>query len=132
MLVVLAVAGCGRSTGHVTGQVTYKGQPLPSGTVLFHGPDGATGHSAIWPDGRYEVRDVPVGPWKITVQSHGRLPQGFARGALRDPDFKMSPREALKVLQHVGIPKKLADPAQSGLAYTVKAGKQRYDIALTP
>jgi hypothetical protein len=131
VLVVLAVAGCGRSTGHVTGKVTYKGQPLPSGTVLFHGPDGPTGHSVIGPDGRYEVRDVPVGACKITVQSHSHVPHGMFRGALRDPDFKM-PREVPRELRYVPIPKKYEDPAHSGLAHTVKAGKQTYDLALTP
>src|SRR5262249_58581110 len=48
----LLLAGCG-SAASVSGTVTLKGQPLPSGTVLFHGADGRVEHALITEKGKY-------------------------------------------------------------------------------
>jgi len=105
MLVVLAgalaVAGCGRSSGTVTGTVTYKGKALKGGSVVFIPPAGgqaATVSAQIGEDGTFTAEKVPVGDVKVTVDTSYLKP---ARG-----------------------------PAQTPLKYSVKGGSQKYDIPL--
>lgn len=45
----LSATGCGNSSGlcPVSGEVTLKGQPLASGTVVFEGSNGARGGATI-------------------------------------------------------------------------------------
>jgi hypothetical protein len=131
LVATLAVTGCGSGVGSVTGKVTYGGQPLPSGTVIFHAPDGRTGHSAIGQDGSYEIRDVPVGTVRVSVQSHSRIPDGLSKAAMRDPDFK-APKTLPQGLRLVNIPQRYGNPSRSGLRYAVISGRQTYDITLEP
>jgi hypothetical protein len=49
------------------GVVTYKGQPLPLGWIIFHSKDGREFAGAISPDGRYTVAELPLGPAQVTV-----------------------------------------------------------------
>lgn len=63
-LTLLAVfaAGCGRSDGMhaVTGRVTFDGQPVESGEIIFRSPDGSEGSAAgKITDGRYSLRSTP-------------------------------------------------------------------------
>ena len=62
MLLILASTGCGTSepnTFHVSGQVTFNGQPVPAGTILFQ-PDSSKGTKgqaglAIIRDGQFDT-----------------------------------------------------------------------------
>ncbi|MEW4564553.1 hypothetical protein AB1K70_18575 [Bremerella sp. JC770] len=62
LLLILAAAGCNAAqsdTFHVSGQVTFDGQPVPAGTILFQ-PDKAQGASgpaglAIIRDGQFDT-----------------------------------------------------------------------------
>src|SRR5947209_7701641 len=61
----------------VTGKVTYKGEPVPYGVVLFYrhgiGRDAKAGLMApaasatLSGDGKYEVDNAPVGPVMVCV-----------------------------------------------------------------
>ncbi len=55
---LLSLAGCGSGDTvrkfHVSGNVTFKGSPVPSGTIIFD-PDRASGNSA--PQGVAEIID---------------------------------------------------------------------------
>src|SRR5215467_4002073 len=73
----LAIVGCGASTASVSGTVKFQGQPLPSGTVLFHGADGQVEHALITEGGRYIITNAPLGPVRITVRSHPPAPLGM-------------------------------------------------------
>jgi hypothetical protein len=69
---VVGLLGCGGSERHVSGKVTFKGQPIPAGTVYIQ-PDISKGNSgvsgsAIIKDGHYN-----------TASSGG---QGAASGAV--------------------------------------------------
>lgn len=58
-LLALFVAGCGRSDGRypVTGSVTFGGQPVESGEIIFRATDGAKASDAgKIVDGRYTLR----------------------------------------------------------------------------
>ena len=60
---------CG-SSGTVSGKVTYNGQAVPGGVVVFVA-DGTRGtmSATIGEDGSYRVENVPSGPVKIAVKT---------------------------------------------------------------
>src|SRR5260370_42605851 len=71
-LLVLTILGCtdgSRSTGTVTGTVSYQGKPLPSGKVSFFGPNDQVASAFIADDGSYEANKVPVGDVKVAVST---------------------------------------------------------------
>jgi hypothetical protein len=114
--------------GHVTGKVLYQDKPLPSGTVLFVGPDGSRrGFSPIAPDGTYRIENVPVGLVKIAVVSEPRVPPGLMK--VSGPGS--SPSDPTKN-DYVPIPARYMDAEQSGLTCSVEAGRQTRDLILKP
>jgi len=50
----LSLVGCGKGGSHVSGNVTFKGQPVPQGSVTIL-PDAKAGNSG--PTGYAEIRD---------------------------------------------------------------------------
>jgi hypothetical protein len=68
--------GCGSGGYRVSGNVKFKGQPVPSGKIYFHpdtakGNSGATGYADIR-NGQYDTsrggRNAPGGPMIIALQ----------------------------------------------------------------
>lgn len=55
--VVLALGGCGSKlkTAPVQGKISYKGKPVPNGTITFIPADGPTATGEIQPDGFYTL-----------------------------------------------------------------------------
>jgi hypothetical protein len=94
--ILMLVAGCGATTGSVSGTVTMDGVKVPSGTVSFVSP-GKVCQAEIR-DGRYEVEGVPVGPAVVTVV---RL----------DPN-QPDPYDALNKVRKEMTARKVADPKQ--------------------
>ena len=141
MLVVLAgalaVAGCGRSSGTVTGTVTYKGKALKGGSVVFIPPAGgqaATVSAQIGEDGTFTAEKVPVGDVKVTVDTsylkpppRTNTPMQYQAPAGHENPNKPSANTGAN---YVPIPEKYAEPAQTPLKYSVKGGSQKYDIPL--
>jgi hypothetical protein len=128
LLLVLLGTGCSPHLGCVSGTVLYNNQPLPSGTVLFVGPDGSRrGFSPIAADGTYRVEKVPVGAVKIAVVSEPRVPPGL----MKPPGPGAQPPDR-KANDHVLIPARYNDPEHSGLTCTVEGGRQTQDILLQP
>jgi hypothetical protein len=150
----LAPLGCGGGTGTVTGKVTYNGEPLPSGTVVFWNTDGkGTKEAEIQADGSYTIEQMPAGPAKVAVMTPhggavagggmggppGRGPGGGPPQSMVPPADKIPPGvdpgkmygsgkpEAKK---SVKIPDSYADPQKSGLTYTVTRGPQEWNIPL--
>ncbi|EAQ80809.1 hypothetical protein [Blastopirellula marina] len=85
----IMLAGCGGSTSmpHLSGKVTYDGQPVPAGTIMF-APDTQAGNSgpgslAVIRNGEYDTREslgVASGPHVVRIE-------GFDAVATRDnPD----------------------------------------------
>ena len=131
------VAGCGPSTGNVSGKVLYKGAPLNGGVVTFAGEDGKNPQIAqIAEDGSYSVEKIPVGPVKITVATKSSVKQGKQPRKNLPPTNVTPPpgyipqdaSDGGKPL--VEIPAKYSDSEKSGLTYTVTSGSQSYDIKL--
>jgi hypothetical protein len=131
----LLLAGCS-STGTVSGTVSYKGKPVPAGSVLFvpaHGP----AVTAVIDDGKYTAEKVAAGPAKIAVTSFSlEAPAGFVQH-MQPPKDAPIPPEARKALEAgaqikkgIKVPEDYADPDKSGLTYTVTGGAQTHDIDL--
>jgi hypothetical protein len=128
VLLILTVTGCGPRQGQVMGKVLYQGKPLPSGTVLFVGTEGSRrGLSPIGPDGTYRIENVPVGPVKIAVVSAPRVPPGLMNASGPGPQPADPPKN-----DYVPIPARYQDAEQSGLTYTVEAGRHTWDLLLKP
>ncbi|MBO0697846.1 MAG: carboxypeptidase regulatory-like domain-containing protein [Zavarzinella sp.] len=114
LAVVLAVAGCGGSTGRVSGVVTLDGQPLEGATVSFSPVSaGEVGGSTGKTDakGRYTLRTVlgdspgaAVGKHKVTISLYRENPN--------------NPDQAGKEL----VPPRYSDPARTELTFDVPAG----------
>jgi len=132
--VLMVLAGCGEPTASVSGTVKFKDQPLPSGTVLFHGPDGRVEHAVIGEGGKYALANAPLGPVRIAVKSHAAQPTGMPGAGKPPPGAKdHAPAQGEKRDgRYVPIPPRYADPETSGLSHTVRTGSQTHDIDLRP
>jgi hypothetical protein len=127
-LLLTAATGCSRSTGTVSGQVTFRGDPVPAGTVAFVDADGQTVSGSIQ-NGAYSVGKVPTGPCTILVVA-APPPRGMWNpekneivGGSADRD---QPRQAM------ALPARYNDPRESDLHHEVTSGDQTYDIRLNP
>jgi hypothetical protein len=124
LLLAVVAAGCGRSTGNVSGTVKFLGKPLTAGTITFYDKDNRTASSAISPTGTYEVTQVGSGPVKVAVALPLAIPfagPGGGDSLLTTPQGKGP-----------AVPPRYFDPAQSGLGFEVVAGNQTHDFDLQP
>ncbi|QDV39309.1 hypothetical protein [Tautonia plasticadhaerens] len=69
----LTVAGLAPAT-EVAGIVTFGGEPLATGRVIFHLDDGEFVGSKVR-DGKYSVSRVPAGQWRITIEGESIPPR---------------------------------------------------------
>jgi hypothetical protein len=107
-------------TSTVRGKVTYKGQRLSAGIVLFVPvqSDQSKGYSgAIQPDGTYRVQNVPVGESRVMIET--------------DPPAKPKGAKKGEASKYVPIPPKYADLKTTPLRLDVKLGEQEHNIKLT-
>jgi len=138
-LLTLVAAGCGTSTGTVSGKVTYKGNPVTGGNITFIPPPGhATVSVPINEDGTYTAEKVPTVNMKVCVETDSLRPNkggggGAApkysppAGATAPPGYLSGPA---KKGVYVQIPPKYAQPDSTDLSYTVKSGKQEFNAQL--
>jgi len=130
-LLAIALAGCGASTGSVTGKVTLNGEVVNGGTVTFIGSDQKVVTAPISAEGEYTIPKLPPGAAKIGVMPLPTMPKGkgmdmmdpskMGGGAEKPSEPPPKPRP---------IPKRYQDPEKSGLTYTVTKGSQEHDIKL--
>jgi hypothetical protein len=134
----LALVGCGKGTGAVTGKVTYGKTVLHSGKVAFFDSANNVQTAPIQSDGTYTVTGVAPGPAKVTVEVRdlGAYPE--SNRGMMDP-AKMGNREAdkpgklkkdPKAPKPQWIPPIYADPEKSGLTFDVQTGDNHFDIPL--
>jgi hypothetical protein len=133
-LLLAAAAGCAETKGDVSGQVTFKGSPLPSGKVTFicAGSNKAV-LSANIREGKYEITGVPVGPAKITVATYKP-----SKVVSRPPGLGPTTRPGTEEIppappeKYVAIPPHYGHADDSKLTCDVQPGPQEHDIVLTP
>jgi hypothetical protein len=119
----ILAAGCdtvAAQPARVRGKISYKGEPLPSGMIVFT-PDASRGGSGplacadVQPDGTYELRSeegpgVPPGWYRVAVVAvEASAPTTEGQG------FTI-PKSLL--------PEKYRDPEVSGLSCEVKAARE--------
>ena len=130
-LVLVAVTGCGATTGDVTGTVTYQGKVVGSGEVIIAASDSLPYYGAIQDDGSYIVPKVPLGSAKIAVVSPDP-------DAGNDMAFKMTksikPPESTPVRgdpsKWFALPDEYRHFDKSNLTVTVIGGMNQRDIRL--
>jgi hypothetical protein len=130
---LVAIAGCTEPVGSVSGEVRYKGAPLPYGQITVFRADGRSASSVI-EDGAFEIHKAPVGEVKVTVQSlsaPGARTMLFRPDGSKDDDDPPTPNDA-RGQKPVRIPDRYKDPAKSGLSFTIHAGAQTHDVDLQP
>lgn len=129
---VLAASGCGKSSGTVSGRITYKGTALNSGTVTFVGAKGA-GSSTIDQNGNYSITKAPLGKVTITVQVPTNVTLGGPEGATMNPGAMGAPAGAgapKQTAPPVEVPAEYARAETSKLTYEVTTGEQKHDIPI--
>lgn len=134
---LLAMTGCGSSTGTISGKVSYKDAPLKGGNVTFLTKDKKVSRlSEIQEDGSYKIEKMPAGEVLISVETASLKPPPASRfvnappaGANAPPGYK-APDFKEKAKRYVEIPEMYSDPDKSKLTYTVKGGEQNFDIKL--
>ncbi|WP_437186968.1 carboxypeptidase-like regulatory domain-containing protein [Planctomicrobium sp. SH668] len=126
LAVAILMAGCGSSTpnGVVSGKVTFEGEPVTEGSVLFVPQDTKFGGEApINADGSYSIKTqiggLPPGKYLVAVQ----LPR-VEMGATKRSPGTMMPKEV------DNIPKIYRSSKTSGLEIQVPAGGVSFDIAM--
>jgi hypothetical protein len=131
----LLVAGCS-SRGTVSGTVTYRGKPVPSGNVTFV-PERGPAVTAVIDGGKYTAENVPAGPAKVAVTSVSvEVSSGFAKHMQPPKDAPIPPeaRQALEagaqIKKGIDLPANYADPDKSGLSLKVTGGPQAHNIDL--
>ena len=139
LLTCLAATGCG-SQGSVSGKVSYKGEALGGGTVVFTSEGRASDSSPIALDGTYHINKIPTGPVKVAVETKSARP---IAADPRRPNMPTPPPDQMPAGgtsaygtpgaptgKYVWIPDDYGDPAKSGLTYDVKPGSQTKDFDL--
>jgi hypothetical protein len=141
----LLLLGCGRGRGDITGEVTYKGEPVSVGRITFLSQvDKQEVKSADIIRGKYTIKAFPAGPVTITVESfqppppetltNAKMTKVTQAGGMKE--FMKAPPPALlemaegPPLTFVPIPLTYANPETSGLTYEVKRGEQTFNIPL--
>lgn len=124
-IVVLALAGCGGKegftgpTGTVNGKVTYKGGPIPAGSlVTFLSSEGYAASGTTSEDGSYKLtyegsENIPATTYKVQLSP----PAATASDQLIDPS------QPLPEAPPEPFPSKYAASSTSGLEFTIKEGE---------
>lgn len=124
----LVLASCGSRVerGRIFGKVTFEGQPVPKGIVMFSDPSQSVNMTAeLKLDGSYEIATVdgaglPLGTYKVCVCPPLAVPLMGPPGSQPKPE------------EYANIPKKYHHYDTAGLTLTVKQGKNPFDIELKP
>jgi hypothetical protein len=138
---LVLTAGCTpRSVemAEVSGQVLFRGKPLPGGRVTFVSKSGQTfsGSGNIDEKGNYKV-EAPVGDVTVSVDNRmlGGAPvkrKGGSGEPAKKPGLKRPGSEAAQTVKgrYVQIPTKYHSPETSGLQYSIHQGSNQIEIKL--
>jgi len=163
LLTLGVTLGCSSNKSNpaeVSGKVTYKGEPVTGGTIVFYTANGAYS-AGLLSDGTYSLTDLPEGDCTITINTEelnpnrkqptydpAHVPTGGAAGG----KYKTAPTPSPgggggKVKQtvspagegspqgergqYVKIPPQYADKDKSTLKATLKSGSQNINFDLT-
>lgn len=144
--IIVAMAGCESSTV-VTGKVTYKGEPVSTGSVTLVAKSGAVFTGNLNTDGTFSIPAVPTGEVQIAVVGanpgagtkppppgrgqKGGGPAGIGRGGSAPKDGEAPPPPTpggslgapAPAPKGPVLPAEYGDPRTSGLTGRVKSGE---------
>lgn len=144
-ILLLVLGGCGGSSAgvhaKVSGKITYKGQPIKGGKMLFVTADGTGYPATINSDGTYSATDLPTGEMIITVETEslkkskgtgGASEQRYTQmqGSMKAPADRAGGTPNNDEL-YVKIPVKYATSSTSTLTFTMKSGRNVVSFDLT-
>jgi hypothetical protein len=135
--------GCGggkKPRAVVKGKVTFGGSPVGKAQISFYAADDpASVGTAEVVDGKYEVKDAPIGDVKITVVSAmtaigSRMPQPAKPKEVGGMPSEMAPEGDAKhpAGKATPIPDKYKDFTTTDLTFTVEKGEHEHNITLKP
>jgi hypothetical protein len=144
ILGLLALTGCTPAVGDISGEVTYKGEPVSFGEIRFVGEGAQQGvPRALIVRGKYTIKACPAGPVKVSIESYPppdpdslkkkiKGPAGDMAAHMKDKEPSPEMQELLTAgkLKHVPIPHIYGNSESSGLTYEVVAGPQTKDFPL--
>jgi hypothetical protein len=119
-LALSAMSGCGPGYGDVSGTVSYNGKRLRFGTVTIVGSDGIPRYGNFDADGNYSIEHIAAGECKVAVASPN--PKGL-------PGYTPEERR-ISSENWFEIPAKYLHPLTSELTYTLRPGRQTYNMEL--
>lgn len=138
-VVLLGALGCGDDLPEryqVSGQVTYKGQPLPKGTITFAPVDGSgSGAFGEIVEGSYSLTTHSTndgarpGAYRVTITSA----ETVTPKAAYDTDPNATPEASVAKSQRTAkhhVPTKYASPDTSNLTAEVKPQSNHFDFDL--
>lgn len=120
-LLLMSMVSCGpppppkREYADVTGTVTYQGEPLEAGIVMFQPAVGAIVSADIQPDGTYSLKGV-IGPNTVMIVSREEAPP-----ISPDPETRVEPKSLIPTVY--GTP-------ESGLKFDIEPGDNQADFDL--
>lgn len=123
-IAILCFAGCGEKPvphGDVGGMVTLDGEPVASGSISFISADGKAAASELDADGRYSMRKVLTGDYKVLV-----LPPPLP------PPGKPGTVKTKGMAEFPGHPKKYRSDLTTDLKAEVLEGQNEFDFDLKP
>src|SRR5262245_43100086 len=148
------LAGCAPGQGKVTGQVTYKGKPVPGGLVTFRPSDPKQNSvtAELDAEGRYSAV-LPAGEVVVSIDNRELEPRPTGIPSL-PPGLPIAPDVRAKIAKgtppkepegdaksgedvrrpkgrYLPIPEKYYMAETSELKFTIKAGDQTLNIELT-
>lgn len=132
LLLVLAAGGCGGDdrleTAPVTGTVTYNGDPLQIGSLLFVPVGGGPSAQAnIEPDGSYTMGTYDLTDGAIPGEHKVMITAITSPGGSGLPEDQIDGDGAPVSV----IPEMFGDLEKSGLVVKVKSGSNNVDFVLT-
>jgi hypothetical protein len=118
-------------TAEVSGQVLFKGKPLPGGRVTFIADVGGLAAGAnIDEQGNYKIPDAPVGQVHITVDNTMLNKRKRTKQPHLNNPNSPAPSEIPGV--YVPVPDKYYKADTTDLTFKVEAGKaQTHEITLS-
>jgi hypothetical protein len=141
----------------VSGKVTYRGAPVPGGTVqIVPTGGGAPLTMALHSDGTFRTGSVPFGEYRVAVETEsakGALQKMFPGQGPTEAELaqlppqqranmpvthtpsqadleKMPPEMRAQIPVYVEIPGTYADPNKSGLTWEIKKSEEKKNFDL--
>lgn len=122
---VLSGCGLGPKPSEVEGKVTFRGQPVTEGRIVFEGTDGYIGETLLDTNGSYALRppdnSLPPGEYTVTITPVM---------VLDNSDPKTPP--VLVEKRAPNIPEKYRRVGSTPLRAIVNEGKNELNFAMNP